>query len=157
MKYDFIDYNFIKTIIAVFTGAIIPVIANLLLEKTKLTNDKKKLKYEKNLNTLRKLKVNHLTLVNLINDFYKINHFIATNEPNLLDKLYNTSLENTKLNYELLDIEINNISELHSNICRFLNNLSSNIKNENDTIQKLNNLSETITKDILETIKNIDK
>ncbi len=76
MKYDFIDYNFIKTIIAVIIGAMIPVIANLLLEKTRLTNNKKKLKYEKNLNTLRKLKVNHLILDNLINEqifecFYK--------------------------------------------------------------------------------------
>lgn len=44
MKYDFIDYNFIKTIIAVIIEAMIPVIANLLLEKTRLTNNKKKIK-----------------------------------------------------------------------------------------------------------------
>ena len=41
MKYDFIDYNFIKTIIAVIIGSMIPVIANLLLEKIRLTNNKK--------------------------------------------------------------------------------------------------------------------
>lgn len=149
--------NFIYNIISIIIGAAITYLSSYTLAKKQLKYNKSKIKFEQNLNTLRKLKVNHLTLVKLINDFYKVNHFGTTNEPNLPNKLYNTSLENIKLNNELLDVEINNISDLHSDICSFLYNLSSKTKNENVTIQALQNSSTTITKNILETIKNIDK
>ena len=55
----FFDYEFIKSMSAVIIGSIMTVASSYCLEKRRLTNNKKKIKLEQNLNTLRKTKVNH--------------------------------------------------------------------------------------------------
>ena len=73
---------------------------------------------------------------------------------NYIKKLYFTSLKNIKLNNELLDIEIENISDLHSEIINFINNI------KNGTIfdtENLDNYNKLVKKNILDKIKNIDK
>ena len=165
MNCDFINYDFIKTIISVIIGAIIPVISSYLLEKKRLTNNKKKIKFEQNLNTLRKLKVNHLNLIHLINDNYVFYEYMTNDEKsiikqfdenyvNYMKKLYFTSLKNIKLNNELLDLEIENISDLHKEIINFM---ESRQNNTNFDTSNLEHYSKLVKINILNTINNIDK
>ena len=164
MNCDFINYDFIKTIISVIIGAIIPVVSSCLLEKKRLTNNKKKIKFEQNLNTLRKLKINHLNLIYLINDNYVFCEYMSNDKKtiinpadriyvNYLKKLHNTSLKNIKLNNELLDLEIESISDLHKEIIKFLDSRNNNTKFNTTDLEKYSNL---VKNNILYTIKNID-
>ena len=72
---------------------------------------------------------------------------------NYLKKLHNTSLKNIKLNNELLDLEIENISDLHKEIIKFLDSRNNNTKFNTTDLEKYSNL---VKNNILYTIKNID-
>ncbi|MGX7112797.1 hypothetical protein [Gemella cuniculi] len=161
MKCDFINYEFLKSMIAVIIGAIIPVVSSYILEKKRLTNNKRKIRFEQNLNTLRKLKVNHLNLTHLINDNYVFCEYMSNDKKSIIDqsdkiyinylkKLYYTSLKNIKLNNELLNLEIKNISELHKEIISFIDSRNNNTEFNTTNLEKYSKLVEN---NILNTIK----
>ena len=165
MKCIFFDYEFIKSMTAVIIGSIMTVASSYCLEKRRLTNNKKKIRFEQNLNTLRKLKVNHLNLIHLINDNYVFYEYMTNDEKsiikqfdenyvNYMKKLYFTSLKNIKLNNELLDLEIENISDLHKEIINFM---ESRQNNTNFDTSNLEHYSKLVKINILNTINNIDK
>lgn len=165
MKCIFFDYEFIKSMTAVIIGSIMTVTSSYCLEKRRLTNSKKKIRFEQNLNTLRKLKVNHLNLIYLINDNYVFCEYMSNDKKtitnpsdriyvNYMKKLYFTSLKNIKLNNELLDLEIENISDLHKEIINFM---ESKQNNTNFDTSNLEHYSKLVKINILNTINNIDK
>ena len=73
---------------------------------------------------------------------------------NYMKKLYFTSLKNIKLNNELLDLEIENISDLHKEIINFM---ESKQNNTNFDTSNLEHYSKLVKINILNTINNIDK
>lgn len=163
MKCIFFDYEFIKSMSAVIIGSIMTVASSYCLEKRRLTNNKKKIRFEQNLNTLRKLKVNHLNLIHLINDNYVFFKYTSNDNKSIIDetnkiyenylkKLHYTSLKNIQLNNELLNLEIKNISELHGEIIKFLDSRNNTKFNTTD----LEKYSDLVKNNILDTIKNID-
>lgn len=165
MKCIFFDYEFIKSMTAVIIGSIMTVASSYCLEKRRLTNSKKKIRFEQNLNTLRKLKVNHLNLIYLINDNYIFCEYMSNDKKtitnpsdriyvNYMKKLYFTSLKNIELNNELLDLEIENISDLHKEIINFT---ESRQNNTNFDTSNLEHYSKLVKINILNTINNIDK
>lgn len=165
MKCIFFDYEFIKSMTAVIIGSIMTIASSYCLEKRRLTNNKKKIRFEQNLNTLRKLKVNHLNLIYLINDNYVFCEYMSNDKKtitnpsdriyvNYMKKLYFTSLKNIKLNNELLDLEIENISDLHKEIINFT---ESRQNNTNFDTSNLEHYSKLVKINILNTINNIDK
>lgn len=155
MNCDFINYDFIKTIISVIIGAIIPVVSSYLLEKKRLTNNKKRIKFEQNLNTLKKLKVNHLHLVNLLESYLRPDK-LPNSHGNYYNEILNISEINVTLKNELFDLEIGTISELHDSIKKYTYSESAKVKSD-ITIDSLLQKSKIVTENIQETIKNIDK
>ena len=167
--------DFFYNIISIIIGASITFLSSYLLAKKQLKDNKLKLKFEQNLNTLKKLKVNHLYLIHLIKDNYVFNENMTNNNMtnnnmtnniktiisqydkayvNYIKKLYFTSLKNIKLNNELLDIEIENISDLHSEIINFINSIKNSTAFDTEN---LDNYNELVKDNILDKIKNIDK
>ena len=157
--------DFYYNIISIIIGASITFLSSYLLAKKQLKDNKLKLKFEQNLNTLKKLKVNHLYLIHLIKDNYVFYENMTNNKKNIISqydkayvnyikKLYFTSLKNIKLNNELLDIEIENISDLHSEIISFINSIKNITTFDTENLDNYNKL---VKKNILDKIKNIDK
>lgn len=157
--------DFYYNIISIIIGASITFLSSYLLAKKQLKDNKLKLKFEQNLNTLKKLKVNHLYLIHLIKDNYVFYENMTNNKKNIISqydkayvnyikKLYFTSLKNIKLNNELLDIEIENISDLHSEIISFINSIKNSTTFDTENLDNYNKL---VKKNILDKIKNIDK
>lgn len=157
--------DYFYNIISIIIGASITFLSSYLLAKRQLKDNKLKLKYEQNLNTLKKLKVNHLYLIHLIEDNYVFYENMTNNKKNIISqydkayvnyikKLYFTSLKNIKLNNELLDIEIKNISDLHNEIINFISSMKNGTTFDTKNLDKYNKL---VRKNILDKIENIDK
>lgn len=66
---------------------------------------------------------------------------------NYIKELYFTSLKNIKLNNELLDIEIENISDLHSEIINFINNIKNSTAFDTKNLDNYNELVKENTLD----------
>lgn len=165
MKCIFFDYEFIKSMTAVIIGSIMTIASSYCLEKRRLTNNKKKIRFEQNLNTLRKLKVNHLNLIYLINDNYVFCEYMSNDKKtitnpsdriyvNYMKKLYFTSLKNIKLNNELLDLEIKNISDLHKEIINFIESRTNHTEFNTANLEQYSKL---VKINILDAINNTDK
>lgn len=156
--------DYFYNIISIIIGASITFLSSYLLAKKQLKDNKLKLKFEQNLNTLKKLKVNHLYLIHLIKDNYVFYENMTNNKKNIISqydkayvnyikKLYFTSLKNIKLNNELLDIEIKNISDLHNEIINFISSMKNGTTFDTENLDKYNEL---VKKNILDKIENID-
>ena len=165
MKCIFFDYEFIKSMTAVIIGSIMTIASSYCLEKRRLTNNKKKIRFEQNLNTLRKLKVNHLNLIYLINDNYVFCEYMSNDKKtitnpsdriyvNYMKKLYFTSLKNIKLNNELLDLEIKNIADLHKEIINFIESRTNHTEFNTANLEQYSKL---VKINILDAINNTDK
>lgn len=155
MKYIFFDYEFIKSMTVVIIGAIMTVASSYCLEKKRLTNNKKKIRFEQNLNTLRKLKVNHLHLVNLLESYLRPDK-LPNFHGNYYNEIFNISKINVTLKNELFDLEIGTISELHDSIRQYTYSKSAKVKSD-ITIDSLLQKSKIVTENIQKTIENIDK
>ena len=90
----------------------------------------------------------------MTNDEKSIIKQFDENYVNYMKKLYFTSLKNIKLNNELLDLEIENISDLHKEIINFM---KSRQNNTNFDTSNLEHYSKLVKINILNTINNIDK